>query len=173
MGLSREGFEQAKALARYFRTTTLEGVYSSPLKRSLQTARIIASPHHLKVRVMEELTGVDVGSWVGRLGDQLVPGQRHLYGSLGRFDEGEWFQDVMKRTGNAVREIRRNTHGKALIVSHGDPIAAALCQIFGIRHQKIPVFHPDTASISAVLFDSKNPHLAFFNHTLDFSNLFK
>ena len=45
--------------------------YSSPLRRSLRTAEIIAEPHGLNPVAVEALTECDVGAWEGRSWEEI------------------------------------------------------------------------------------------------------
>jgi broad specificity phosphatase PhoE len=163
VGLSPEGFDQARSLSRFMRQMDLVRIYSSPLLRARQTADIIAAPHGLRVIIDDKLTGVDVGSCEGKRLTQILAKVRNPY-NLNRYDSGESFASLMKRMGSTIEMIKRTTEGSALIVSHGDPIAAGLCKVFRLSHEKIGYFHPEPGSISAISFRSNEPRLALFNY---------
>lgn len=171
VGLSPGGFEQARGLSNLLEDTSISGIYSSPLKRALQTARIISKPHHLHVRILEELTGADVGDWEGKPVSQVLGEHKRLY-KLGRYDDGEKFSAVMKRMGSAIDLIKKHSNSCALLVSHGDPIAATLCQVFNLGHQKMPCFYPDPASVSALSYQTDRPRLTLFNYLPNVRGLF-
>jgi broad specificity phosphatase PhoE len=66
MELSAEGLAQAEQTARFLASHAIAAVYSSPLKRALQTAAAIAQPHRLAVQTVDALIECDVGDWEGR-----------------------------------------------------------------------------------------------------------
>lgn len=62
-GLAPLGVQQAAAVARALANRTIAAVYSSPLRRSMETAGAIAQCHNLIVKPVRELREVDVGQW--------------------------------------------------------------------------------------------------------------
>jgi broad specificity phosphatase PhoE len=63
--LSDEGRAQVRALADRLRHNPLRAVYSSPLSRTLETARILAEPHALEIVTRDGLREIDHGHWEG------------------------------------------------------------------------------------------------------------
>lgn len=63
--LSQKGIEQTGVLSRFLAKHQIAVVYSSPLVRSLETARAIAKPHGLNVKCIPELIEIDFGKWEG------------------------------------------------------------------------------------------------------------
>jgi probable phosphoglycerate mutase len=63
--LGDEGRHQARQLAARLAAEPLAAVYSSPLARTLETARMIADPHVLPVRLAPGLREMDHGHWEG------------------------------------------------------------------------------------------------------------
>ncbi len=61
--LSDEGIRQAKNLALRLADDQISVIYSSPMKRTLQTASIIGQPHGLKPLIREGLREIDHGHW--------------------------------------------------------------------------------------------------------------
>jgi broad specificity phosphatase PhoE len=64
--LSEPGRAQAQQTGRFLRDLPLEAVFSSPMRRALQTAEAVASPHGLAPQTVDQLIEVDVGLWEGR-----------------------------------------------------------------------------------------------------------
>ena len=65
IGLDETGFKQVEALNAYLKDVPFESVYSSPLKRVMQTAAPMAQAHGLEVTTAPELTDLDYGMWQG------------------------------------------------------------------------------------------------------------
>src|SRR5262249_56556816 len=63
--LSELGRRQAAALGEALSSRRLSAVYSSPLRRALETARAVAEPHGLAVEVVHELVEMDIGEMEG------------------------------------------------------------------------------------------------------------
>lgn len=76
--LDTVGREEAARLGSLFSAVPLTRVVSSPLGRSLETARAVAAPHGLPVEVDDSLADRDYGPWAGHSVDELVA----RYGSV-------------------------------------------------------------------------------------------
>jgi len=72
VALSEEGRTQVSALAERLHRGTLDAVYTSPMRRTLETARILAEPHGLEPRVEPDLREIDYGHWEGRTRDEIA-----------------------------------------------------------------------------------------------------
>lgn len=64
-GLSNEGRWQARQLAQRLAAKDLVAIYSSPLRRTKETAQIVAQPHRLDVGVAAEFNELDLSRWEG------------------------------------------------------------------------------------------------------------
>ena len=65
IGLDETGLKQAELLGKYLSRHSLEAVYSSPLKRAVQTAEAIAHHHSLAVETSPGINDIDFGEWQG------------------------------------------------------------------------------------------------------------
>src|SRR5262249_3354752 len=61
--LSDEGREQTRRLALRLSGQNIAAVYASPLGRTMETARILATPHKLEVDLREGLREISHGHW--------------------------------------------------------------------------------------------------------------
>ena len=59
--LNETGMKQAELLAEYLSDVKIDAIYSSPLKRALKTAEVIASYHQLNVEITPGLIDFDFG----------------------------------------------------------------------------------------------------------------
>ena len=71
VSLNAEGCAQVEALVKRLAEVPLAAVYSSPLERTMETARPVAEAHGLTVRVREALGEVRFGEWTGRALEEL------------------------------------------------------------------------------------------------------
>ena len=67
--LSEEGKREVKAIAKKFGGTKI--IYTSPLLRARQTAKIIAQAIDAEVKVVEEFTARDQGEATGKTVDEV------------------------------------------------------------------------------------------------------
>lgn len=169
IGLNERGKEQARRVVDFFRGLKLDAVYSSPLKRCLETAAPVAEDQGLSVQVLEELMEVDMGEWDGRTFEELFKEEGELVGKWMRnpssvaIPGGEDFGTVRDRVMSAVREISRRHPGdqRVLVVTHGGPIRGILCEALGMELDGMFRIQIDLASISAVkYFDGGIPETA-------------
>lgn len=63
--LNDVGIKQVQLLAQYLEAVQIEAVYSSPLRRALQTAAMVAAPHYIDAIPTWELVNLDYGEWEG------------------------------------------------------------------------------------------------------------
>lgn len=63
--LSDTGREQACLLAAQLKDKHIDAVWSSPLKRAVDTARLVAAPHGLAVEIHRDLREIEMGQWEG------------------------------------------------------------------------------------------------------------
>ena len=63
--LTSVGIQQAKLAKEYLSRVIFSSIYSSPLKRALDTASIIADNEGPKIIVRENLKEIDFGKWEG------------------------------------------------------------------------------------------------------------
>ena len=129
--LNESGRRQAAELADVLADKRLAAVYSSPLRRALETAEILAAPHGLEPVKVEALREVDVGSWQGLTRTELaerVPEQlaRWLDGGQG-WEDGETYEQMANRVLPALLDLAAAHEGERILaVTHGGPIRAAL-----------------------------------------------
>lgn len=136
--LSERGREQARKLAQRLAAEPIAAVYSSPLARTKETARIIAAPHTLEVRERAELREISHGRWEGKRRSEVEALYPEEYG---RWDRDPFsFAPEGGETGLAVTaralpclleivETHRGTH--VLIASHKATIRLVFCSLLG------------------------------------------
>ena len=69
--LNDKGLTQAKTVAKRLKKAPIKAVYSSPLERTMETAKPIAKALNLPVIPRQGLIETDVGKWQGKKIKQL------------------------------------------------------------------------------------------------------
>lgn len=69
--LNREGVLQAHRLAKRLRHETVDLIYSSPLRRALKTAQIVAGRLKIPVHTDWRLRELNLGRWEGLLAEEI------------------------------------------------------------------------------------------------------
>jgi broad specificity phosphatase PhoE len=139
--LNEAGRVQAAELAATLAHEPLAAVYSSPLRRALETAQTVAARHELAPVTLDALREVDVGSWQGltradvesRFPEQFGRWLQHGPG----WEDGETYEQMSERVLAGLRELAGlHPHERILVVTHGGPIRAALARAEGIEHSE-------------------------------------
>ncbi len=141
--LSQEGLLQAFALEKRLKDYKFDKIYSSPLKRAIQTITPTAKSKKMDIDVIDDLREINVGTWEDVLRDDL----RKMYPKENKYiDETEFYtgmigkedtSDVANRMYNAILEIAKNNLGKSIIItSHVVAMRAFLCKIMNIPFEK-------------------------------------
>jgi len=99
--LSSVGVKQAEFLGKYLSGVDFEAIYSSPLKRALETAMAIA--RFQRGKVDDRLIDICYGDWKGKFEDEIKVAYPKLYYEWLRnphkvkFPRGEGLSDVRLR----------------------------------------------------------------------------
>lgn len=139
--LNALGREQAAELAGALADEDFAAVYSSPLQRAFETARVVAELHRLSPAPVEALREVDVGSWEALTRDEVeqrYPEQFERWLDYGQgWDDGETYEQMGERVIAALDELAARHDGERIAaVTHGGPIRAALARSEGITHME-------------------------------------
>jgi broad specificity phosphatase PhoE len=156
--LAKKGKKEVEFIAKTLADTKIKEVYSSPVFRAVQTAKILARPHKLKVKTLNELTEAKIKpEFVGKKGRHHILTEPEAY--------TETNKDILARAWQAFRTASNESSGNAIIVSHGDIITALLEDIVErkITAEKYYVLHPDPASLSTIKLGDK-PSLILYNY---------
>ena len=136
--LSEAGRAQATALGVRLAGLPVAAVYASPIERTTQTAAAVAAPHGLAVRSLEGVLEADYGEWTGqRIADlaksdlwkvvQRTP-------SRATFPGGESLAAMQSRMVATLEGVVAGHPGElVVVVSHADPIKAAIAHFGGVH----------------------------------------
>jgi broad specificity phosphatase PhoE len=170
------GIRQAELTRDLLASRPINFIYSSPLKRALQTAAIIAAPHGHTVQVVEALTECDVGRWEGHSWDgirQQFPREYHrftedpgMHGYLG----GENFSEVAARVTPVLDDLLLAHQGKTiLVVSHHVVNRVYLAGLLGLAPSEAKRVSLDNCGVSVVTHNGDKAQLTTLNATLHLS----
>ncbi|MPZ54076.1 MAG: hypothetical protein GEU79_15320 [Acidimicrobiia bacterium] len=155
--LNRRGRRQAREAGRQLAPVRPEAIYSSPLRRAVETAEAIAQQAGLDVITSPDLIDIDYGTWEGLTPAQAAVLNPEAYTAF-RSDPlsatppgGEAVKHVEIRTLRAL-EVHAKTHPRANIVavSHEMPIRLALGAILGKTDDHIWGLDIPTASTTRI-----------------------
>jgi broad specificity phosphatase PhoE len=116
-------------LAEALRDEGLRALYSSPLLRAHETARIVGAAIGLEPILDERLVEADAGAWTGRLIADILAGERAEYerwravDPTFRFPGGESVAEQAQRIADALADVAAGPL-PAVVVTHGGTIRA-------------------------------------------------
>ncbi|MGI6097076.1 MAG: histidine phosphatase family protein [Dethiobacteria bacterium] len=171
--LNAKGKEQAKKLADSLEGISLDGIYSSPLQRALQTAKPLAEKCNLNVVPMEAFNDLSFGEWEGltrtevekrypeafRLWvespqDYVCPGGESLEGARQRAKDG------------LDNLLQKHDGGTIAIVTHRVILKLLLLEALGLDNKKFWHLQQDNCALNVLKHDSRKGFtLVRFNET--------
>lgn len=135
--LTEKGILQARQTAAYFQDKNIDALFTSPLKRAIQTAEIIGAALGLKAAIVEQFREVNVGlleqcppdaqAWeiYDRVMSDWRQGKREA-----AFPEGENYSMLLERVLSGLQEITRGRqNSKIIVVGHGGLFMATIRDI--------------------------------------------
>ncbi len=168
VSLNADGCAQLEPLVARLAEVPLAAIYSSPLERTVETARPVAEAHGLTIQVREALGEIRFGDWTGRSLEELRKEELwpivQVYPSGARFPGGESLREVQARLVTEIDTIR-DAHDKETVAvfSHSDPIKLAVAHYLGLPLDLYQRLSIGPASVTAFAFTPFGPRLLVLN----------
>lgn len=170
--LNETGIAQAELLAEYLESVPIKAIYSSPLKRALKTAEIIARPHKIEVISSENLVDFHFGEWQGLSHDKVKGKYKELYDEwlksphLVSIPGGESLDDVRERGLNLVNRIV-STYNDATValVSHRVIHKVVICALLELDNSHFWNIRLDTCGVTTFIYENRRFILERHNDT--------
>jgi len=169
--LNEVGWKQAAKLVSFLRNENIDAVISSPLKRALVTAQIIAGQHQLPLEIHDGLKEIDVGELEGlSLSSLSITFSQLLMqwwqGGAERLPGGESFVELQKRCWEAVEPLLlKYENGTVLIISHYFVTLAIIFKALDLPLEYLAKFRVDLGGVSILEFADYGARLLQFNDT--------
>lgn len=155
--LAPQGRREAERAAAALAAVPIAAVYTSPLKRSLETATTIAARHRFKPVAVEHLVEVDVGRWEDRAWEDIAENDAVAYRAFREdpvthgYPGGENLAAVAARVVTAIDEIARDHAGQRIvIVAHSVVNRVYLGELLGVPFPLRRRLPQDNCAISQV-----------------------
>lgn len=169
--LSEKGKKQLELLAERFRDIPIEAIYSSPLKRTIDTAEAVNKYHNLPIIRDDGLIEINGGVWEGKPWadlPKLYPVEHDLWQNKMQdfyVADGERMTEVFERMKNAVDKIAAENDGRTIaVVSHGCALRNFLCYAMGKPISALKdVGWSDNTAVSLVEYENGVPKIIFKN----------
>jgi len=169
--LNQTGVKQAELLAEHLSDVKIEAVYSSPLKRALKTAEIIASYHKLDVEVAPGLIDLDFGEWQGLSHQEVKDKYKELYAQWAKnphqvkMPAGESLAEVRERAVRVVDSVIARYEGTVILVSHRVVNKVLICALLGVDNSHFWNIRMDTCGITTFAYEKEQFILTKHNDT--------
>jgi broad specificity phosphatase PhoE len=141
--LSDAGRDQARRLGQRLSHEAMTVAYASPMRRTMDTARLIVAPHDIDVIPVDGLREIAHGRWEGKRRDEV---EREFPQEYARYEEdpfsfapvdGESGLQVTARALPALLNIvAEHSDQRILIVSHKATIRLLLSSLLGFDPRK-------------------------------------
>jgi broad specificity phosphatase PhoE len=176
--LDETGLRQAYAAAVHLLDRPIAAVYSSPLKRTLETAKVIANQKGRPVQRHEGLLDIDFGRWQGLNAEEARAQDAALFRTWleephkVRFPGGEELGDVRRRVTDAVEELAgAHPEETVVLVSHMVVCKVLMCAMLGLDNSHYWQVRQDVCAINAFEVRDGVTTVTLVNDTCHLKNL--
>ena len=159
-------------MALFLKNENIAAIISSPLKRAVSTAEVIASQHHLPVEVKKGLKEIEVGELEGMsLSTLNTTFSQFLMqwwkgGGSERLPKGESLVELQERSWATIeRLLVENRDGTVVVVSHYFVTIAVIFKALDLSLENLPKFKVDPGGVSILEFEDYGTRLIAFNET--------
>jgi probable phosphoglycerate mutase len=166
--LNAEGKLQAEEVAAELRRFQISAVYASPMERTRETARIIATALQLSAVTSDSLAEIEYGDWTGRPFSELANiAEWRLFNrfrSHARVPGGEMMVEVQSRVVAEMLRLEQKHRGASVaLVSHADVIRSAVGYYAGIPIDLLHRIVINLASVSIVAIGERDAQVLCVN----------
>jgi broad specificity phosphatase PhoE len=169
--LNETGIKQAELLAEYLSEHKIDAIYSSPLKRAVKTAGIIAGYHKLDVEIAPGLIDFDYGKWQGLPHQEVKDKYKELYAlwvshpDKVKLPAGESLNDVRERAMRVVDDVIAKYKGTIVLVAHRVVNKVLICALLGLDNSHFWNIRQDTCGMTTFSYENERFILTKHNDT--------
>jgi len=167
--LNAKGIAQVEELKKYIDINKFDEIYSSPMKRAMQTAEILNQNVH-EIKQDKRLYEADYGSWDGlkeselhdKYPDVFDENNYLLPGYTKYAKNGEEYADVYKRVEDFMDDMAKKGDEKIMVVCHGFVSRSFMKVVTGAQNIS-QIIQPDNAGVSKfVISDSGVKYMYYY-----------
>jgi broad specificity phosphatase PhoE len=155
--LTEVGYEQVQRLSSRLSGLPIASVYTSPLRRAYATAMIIAEPHGVELKVVNNLIEMNLGDWQGLYTNEISRTWPKLW-KRWRVDpsevtipNGESLYDVAERAISAFNTVVESNQGnQAIIVAHEVIVKLIVAYVISAPNSIYRRFEINNASLTVI-----------------------
>lgn len=159
--LNKNGLNEAKYLSLKLKDKNFTKIFSSPLKRAMQTAEEIAQYHNAEIEITPDLIDINFGKWQGLSLESVKKKFKNEFKiwintpDKIKFENGECLEDVRRRISNFFEKtILKYKEGNLAFVSHRVINKVLILYLLNIDNCNFWKIKQDTASYT--VFEKNN-----------------
>lgn len=161
--LTSQGRQQVADAAKQLKSIPLDKVYVSPVIRAMETAQIVCETLGMNYEVDERLYEIELGKLVGmnyeevttKYGDLFLRFYAEHDPVLDSFGV-EPFAAVKQRIKSLLDDaLKKHEDSNVLMVTHLDPIKAALATLLDLKPEALYRWHIRNASLTVLKHESR------------------
>lgn len=168
--LSDAGYRQAGRVAEVLEGLGVAAVYSSPLRRAAETARVVAGALRVPLHLHADLREICMGAWEGVPYRELLARNGEAYRAwiAAPADrcppDGEPMAVFAERVRAALEEVREKYPGEdTVLVTHGVVARVLVARTLGLDLNQIYRMRVSNCSISCLTFEGDFPRVGLLN----------
>ena len=161
--LTKVGLTQAHLTGKQLSKVAFNAIYSSDLKRALQTSEIVAGYHqNLQVTIDKQIREINMGVFHTSSSEQVSLDYPEFYAEFlkkatdFRYPKGESGEEVLVRTLNFLKSITLKEDDTLCIVCHGGVIRSLFSYLLGLPQYKRFNLHTFNCGISLLNYNVEN-----------------
>ena len=138
--LTKIGIEQAEQIGKYLKPIGISAIYSSPIERANNTAKIVAESNSIDYKLDERLTELDMGKFTRMPYDEIFAKHGNVFLKFYSDDpiisehNVETFPHVQKRVMDMLDyTIKKHDQENVLLVTHMDPIKSVIAKVMDLK----------------------------------------
>ncbi|MFP6577669.1 MAG: histidine phosphatase family protein [Candidatus Nitrosopelagicus sp.] len=138
--LTKLGIEQAESIGKYLKPIDISAIYSSPIERADNTAKIVAESNSVDYKLDERLTELDMGKFTRMPYDEIFAKHGNVFLKFYSNDpiisehNVETFPHVQKRVMDMLDyTIKKHDQENVLLVTHMDPIKSVIAKVMYLK----------------------------------------
>ena len=154
IGLTSTGFWQAQQVARNLSDLKPQTIYSSPLRRAIQTAQSIAQKESSNIVSINGLMELDLGKIQGLTSKEIQTNYPHIYDSWRKdpssieMPGGESLETLQNRSWESIQTIKDSHSVKiAICVTHNFTIKTIVCRVLNLALSEFHNIRVDLGSL--------------------------
>ena len=170
--LDEVGMKQAEATAGRIAEWQVSAIYSSPLRRALTTAEVLARRFDLEVESLPGIIDIDYGEWQGLSPDEAAAKDGALYSTWlkrphkAKFPGGEGLARVRERAASAVDTlIMRHPRETIALVSHKVVCQILILSLLGVDNSHFWQIAQDVCAVNLFEVRGGVPSALLLNDT--------